>query len=434
MGESFVILSLYRLVSAVGAPLIAAFLKKRLKRGKEDPVRFDERLGRASLARPAGPLVWMHGASVGESLSMLPVVGEIMARANAPTVLVTTGTVTSARLMRERLPEGAIHQFVPVDRLPYVQRFLDHWQPDLAFWWESELWPNMIVETHYRTIPMVLVNARMSPPSFLKWQRWRSFAGSLLKRFELVLAQTDTDVERYRALGAGQVERVGNLKFAVPPLPCDEGTLAEIRARTGDRPMWLAASTHPGEEELIWAAHQKVSRTRPDLLTIIAPRHPDRGAAIAQSLRDSGAVVAMRSNSEPVRTGTMVYVADTLGELGLFFRLAPIVFMGKSLVPQGGQNPIEPALLGAAVITGPHTWNFDEITKAMVDAGGLDVVADGDALAAALERDLADPSRAKARAGAAHSYAMREAKVLERFIDRISPLLDRAEAKYRAPA
>lgn len=428
------ILSLYRLVSAVGAPLIATYLNKRLKRGKEDPARFSERLGYAGVARPDGTVIWMHGASVGESLSMLPVVGEIMARANAPTVLVTTGTVTSARLMRERLPEGAIHQFVPVDRLPYVQQFLDHWQPDLAFWWESELWPNMIVETHDRAIPMVLVNARMSPPSFLKWQRWRSFAGTLLKCFDLVLAQTDTDVERYRALGARQVERIGNLKFAVPPLPCDEGNLAEIRARTGDRPMWLAASTHLGEEEMIWNAHQRISRSRPDLLTIIAPRHPDRGPAIAEALRDNGAIVAMRSNSEPVRADTMVYLADTLGELGLFFRLAPVVFMGKSLVPQGGQNPIEPALLGAAVITGPHTWNFDEITRAMIDAGALEVVADGDALAAAVERDLVDPARAKARAGAAHSYAMREAKVLARFIDRISPLLDRAEAKTRAPA
>ena len=426
------ILSLYRLATSIGAPLISMYLKKRLKRGKEDAARFNERLGRPVIERPDGHLIWMHGASVGESLSMLPVIAEIVSRANAPSVLVTTGTVTSARLMRERLPEGAIHQFVPVDRLPYVLNFLDHWKPDVALWWESELWPNLITETHHQNISMILVNARMSPPSFKRWQRWKRFARSLLGSFDLVLAQSDTDVSRFEALGAKNVERMGNMKFAVPPLPCDEGTLAEIRSSAGLRPMWLAASTHAGEEEIALHVHQHVSKQSPQLLTIIAPRHPDRGAEIAEMLREKGAIVAVRSNSEPITPDTMIYLADTMGELGLFFRLAPIVFMGKSLVPAGGQNTIEPARLGGAVITGPHYWNFDEITQLMVNAGGLEVVNDADGLAQAVARDLAEPAVAQARAEAAYRFAEEETQVLELFMDRISPLLDAAEGTIRA--
>lgn len=428
------ILALYRLATSFGAPLIAHYLKKRMKRGKEDPKRFHERLGQPQLPRPEGHLIWLHGASVGEALSMLPVINEILSRANAPSVLVTTGTVTSARLMRERLPEGAIHQYVPVDRLPYVTQFLEHWRPDVALWFESELWPNLVTETHHKKIPMVLVNARMSPPSFKKWQQWPGFAKKLLQCFDLVLAQTDSDVERYSALGANQVERIGNLKFAVPPLPCDEGTLVEIRTRTGLRPMWLAASTHDGEEKIAWDVHTTVKATHRDLLTVIVPRHPDRGNQIAQMLREDGANVAIRSNSEPVTPETDIYLADTLGELGLFFRLSTIVFMGKSLVPSGGQNPIEPARLGAAILSGPHTWNFEEVTTAMQAAGGLEVVADPEHLADAVAKDLGNPSRAQSRAQAALKYAEAESAVLERFIDRISPLLDAAEDEAHARA
>lgn len=421
------ILALYRLATSFGAPLISYYLRKRMKRGKEDPRRFHERLGKSELPRPDGHLIWLHGASVGESLSMLPVINEILSRANAPSVLVTTGTVTSARLMRERLPEGAIHQYVPVDRVPYVTQFLEHWHPDVAFWFESELWPNLVTETHHKGIPMVLVNARMSPPSFDKWQQWPGFAKNLMGCFDLVLAQTDTDVERYASLGAKQVERIGNLKFAVPPLPCDEGTLVEIRTRTGLRPMWLAASTHNGEEKMAWDVHCSVKKSHRDLLTIIVPRHPERGEDIAAMLREHGATVAIRSNSEPVTPETDIYLADTIGELGLFFRLSTIVFMGKSLVEAGGQNPIEPARLGAAILVGPHTWNFAEVTKSMHEAGGIEIVADTAELANAVATDLGNPSRAQSRAQAALKYAEAESAVLERFIDRITPLLDAAE-------
>ncbi len=425
------ILGLYRLATDMGAPVIAAYLNRRMARGKEDRTRFAERLGNAGLPRPDGKVIWMHGASVGESLSMLPVISAFSERPDAPTILVTTGTVTSARLMRERLPDNALHQFIPVDRLAYVEKFLNHWRPDIVLWWESELWPNLVTETHARGIPLLLVNARMSPKSFEKWRHWRGFARTLLRNFDVVLAQTDADAARYEALGAQNVERLGNLKFAVPPLPCDEGTLAEIRTRTGLRPIWLAASTHAGEEDIAWNVHQRLRALHPDLLTIIVPRHPERGPDIAAALRDSGAIVAIRSNSEPVTPECDVYLADTMGELGLFFRLAPIVFMGKSLVPEGGQNPIEPARLGAAVITGPHFWNFDEVMKSMARDGGLEIVADADALFDAVAADLSDPTRAQTRAQAALAYAESESRVLDNFLDRLEPMI---KATDHAPA
>ncbi len=428
------ILGFYRLATTLGAPFLAHYLKKRRLRGKEDPARFNERLGNPSIPRPQGKLIWMHGASVGEALSMLPAVNEIISRADTPHVLVTTGTVTSARLMRDRLPAGAFHQYVPVDRLPYVRGFLTHWKPDLAMWWESELWPNLITETHDNGVPMLLVNGRMSRKSFAKWRRWRGLAKTLLECFDLVLAQTDADAARFHDLGAKQTERMGNMKFSVPPLPYDDETLTEIRTRTGLRPMWLAASTHDGEEAIAWDVHKRAAAENPDLLTIIAPRHPERGLAIAEMLRDAGANVALRSNSEPVTPETDIYLADTLGELGLFFRLAPIVFMGKSLVEAGGQNPIEPARLGAAIIAGPHTWNFEEITEGLVAAGGIEIVADAGALADAVVHDLANPARAQARAQAALAFAEREARVLETFLDRISPLLDTAGSNGHASA
>lgn len=427
-------LGLYRLVTTLSAPFLSQYLKKRRARGKEDPARFNERLGKPELPRPQGKLIWMHGASVGEALSMLPAVNEIVSRADTPHVLVTTGTVTSARLMRDRLPAGAFHQYVPVDRLPYVRGFLAHWKPDLAMWWESELWPNLITETHDNGVPMLLVNGRMSRASFAKWQRWRGLAKTLLKCFDLVLAQTDADAARFRDLGAKQTERMGNMKFSVPPLPYDDETLTEIRTRTGLRPMWLAASTHDGEEAIAWDVHKRAAAENADLLTIIAPRHPERGLAIAEMLRGAGANVALRSNSEPVTPETDIYLADTLGELGLFFRLAPIVFMGKSLVDAGGQNPIEPARLGTAIIAGPHTWNFEEITEGLVAAGGIEVVADAEALADAVVGDLANPARAQARAQSALAFAEREARVLETFLDRISPLLDAAGSNGHASA
>ena len=404
------ILGLYRLLTTLGGPLILRYLRRRLARGKEDPVRFEERLGKAGLPRPVGGLVWLHAASVGEAVSMLPVVEALQKRA---TVLVTTGTVTSAAMMRDRLPAGAIHQFVPVDRVAWVRRFLDHWKPDLALWVESELWPNLLIETARRKIPLVLLNGRISARSFRRWLKMRGFIGKLLSCFVLCLGQTEEDARRLATLGAAKTACLGNLKFAVPALPVDEGELAGLLAELGERPRWLAASTHAGEEALAARVHQALGI--PDLVTLIVPRHPDRGAEIAAEVKGS-----LRSRGEPIRD---IYIADTMGELGLFYRAAPLVFVGKSLIGEGGQNPLEPARLGASVLFGPHMGNFADIAHRMQEAGAaIQVATEGD-LVAALHRRLAEPALIAAEGDRAKQFASAEDGVLAAVIEIIGPWL-----------
>ncbi|PKU22044.1 3-deoxy-D-manno-octulosonic acid transferase [Telmatospirillum siberiense] len=416
------ILSLYRGLTTLGAPLIAYYLDRRMARGKEDRVRFGERRGIPSLARPEGKVVWLHAASIGESVSMLPVIERLQAELGT-TVLITTGTVTSAELMAERLPEGAIHQYVPVDRLPWVRRFLDHWRPDLALWAESEFWPNLLVETAERRVPLILLNGRISDRSFAKWRRQPRLMRRLLEGFVLCLGQTPTDADRLSVLGAKRVACRGNLKFAALPLPVDEAALTALAARMNGRPRWLAASTHPGEETLAGRVHQALHAAHPGLLTVIVPRHPNRGAEVAAELEGQGLSVARRGTGQEITAETQILLADTLGEMGLFIRLAPIVFMGKSLIGQGGQNPLEPARLGASVLFGPHMDNFSEIASRMCASGAAEQVADETALAEALSRRLADP-RALALSGRmAHDFAQAEDDVLDAVLAEISPWL-----------
>lgn len=417
------LLPLYRTLTALGAPAIAWYLGRRRAAGKEDAARFHERLGEARRPRPDGPLVWVHGASVGESLTMLPLVGRLLADHPALNVLVTSGTVSSAAILAERLPDRAFHQYVPVDRRPFVARFLDHWRPDLVLWAESEFWPNLVTLPAGRGIPLVLVNGRMSPDSFTGWQRYRGLIATMLAGFSRCLAQAETDAERLSALGAKDVRVTGNLKYAAPPLPADAGALATLTAQLGGRPVWLAASTHAGEEAAAAAAHKALKAVHGNLLTIIVPRHPDRGEAIAAELAAAGLTVARRSRSEPVEAATDVYLADTLGELGLFFRLCPVSFMGKSLVDLGGQNPLEPARLGSAVLAGPHMWNFPDITAGLIQAGAAETVADADALTAALGRHLADPELSAEAGRHGRAAAEAEAGVLDRVLAELGPFM-----------
>lgn len=420
---------LYRGLTILGAPLISLYLDRRKARGKEDTSRFAERLGRPATPRPSGPLVWIHAASVGESLSMLPLIERLRARRLG--VLVTTGTVTSARLMAERLPEGALHQYVPVDRPGYVRGFLDHWRPDLMLWAESEFWPNLLAEARHRHIPAVLVQGRVSARSFAGWGKVPGFIRRLLSGFALCLAQTDDDAHRLRSLGAREVRCLGNLKLAVPPLPADAAELERLRGAVAGRPLWLAASTHPGEEAIVAEAHKRLAARFPGLLTVIAPRHPERGLAIAQDLRALGLVPSLRSRGEAPGE---IYLADTLGELGLFFRLAPVVFMGKSLAVGGGQNPFEPARLGAAVLFGPLMANFPDMAPRMLAVDAAEQVADGAALAEATARLLGDADLLHRRRQAAQTWAVSEAGVLLDAIEgALTPFLDAAEERHARP-
>ena len=414
---------LYVALTSLAGPGLRLALAIRRARGKEDGKRIGERFGRPGRERPEGALVWVHGASVGESLSILPLIERLIAGRPSLSVLVTTGTVTSARLMAERLPDGAFHQFVPIDRRAEVRRFLDHWRPDLALWLESELWPNLLAETAGRGTPIVLVNARMSRRSFARWRRWPGFARFVLTRFALCLAQSEADAERLAALGAPSPSCKGNLKFASPPLPADEDALAGLRAALGDRPVWLAASTHPGEEEIIADAHKRLAGHLADLLTIIVPRHPGRGKGIARELARGGFEVSLRSGGDAIAPGTAIYIADTMGELGLFYRLAGVVFIGGSLVPHGGQNPLEPAQLDSAILHGPHMMNFQPIVAALEKARAVQEVADAAGLAEAVGGLLGNTGERRRRAAAAGQVAAGEAGVVDRYLEALAPYL-----------
>jgi 3-deoxy-D-manno-octulosonic-acid transferase len=388
----------YRRFTAAATPLTSILLAKRLKRGKEHPARIGERRGETPVARPPGPLIWTHGASVGEMLSLTPLIERLRAKDFA--VLMTSGTVTSARLAERRLPPGVIHQFVPIDTPKFITRFLEHWRPDLVLFSESDLWPNSIIESAGRGIPLILVNARLSEQSFHRWRYAPTTIAALLRRFDLCLAQSALDGERYAHLGAPRVDVTGNLKLDVPAPPFDALKLAAMQAAVAGRPLIAAASTHPGEEMLLVEAHLRLRRSFPGLISILAPRHPERGPGILDIARLAGLSAAARSSGQLPSRGTEVYVADTIGELGLIYRLAPIVFIGGSLVRHGGQNPIEAAKLGAAILHGPHVWNFTEIYAALDEARGAERVTDVGKLTARFGAWLTDGAE-RARVSAA---------------------------------
>jgi 3-deoxy-D-manno-octulosonic-acid transferase len=436
MLETFVadgVLGLYRLVGHAGRPLIRGHMRRRAERGREDARRLGERFGIAGLERPEGPLVWCHGASVGESLSALPLIGQVRDAWPELNLLVTTGTVTSAELLTERLPEGVIHQYVPIDLPTEVRRFLDHWRPDLGLLIESELWPNLLTEAHERAVELILVNGRMSKATFKSWSRLSPLIRRLLAPFSLTLAQTPEDQRYFRDLGAQNSQCLGNLKFAAPPLVADSQELAALTESLGKRPRWLAASTHPGEDELAGEVHARLAERHPGLLTLIVPRHPDRGPDIAQSLGNQGLTVALRSAGEAPSERTEVYVADTIGELGLWYRLADVVFVGGSLVTHGGQNLLEPAAQGCAILCGPHTTNFARIAEDMAAAGALRRVGDVAELASNVERLLDDAALRRPMGEAAAAYATTQTEVLDRVFAALGPALSRAAGTSPRP-
>lgn len=422
------VLTLYRAVTTAALPLIDLFLWRRAARGKEDPSRIDERRGKPSLERPAGRLVWLHAASIGEAQSILRLLERLLRDRPDMSALVTTGTVTSAALLADRLPARALHQFIPVDRAPWIRRFLDHWRPDAAIWVESELWPNLLLETHARGIPLALVNARISERSHAAWRRVPGTARRLLDLFDLILAQDETIASRLRDLGARRVSVTGNLKAAAAALPAEAEALIALQDAFADRPLWLAASTHPGEEALIGSAHRHAAPGQPGLLTILVPRHPHRAAGIAAEMKSIGLRVACRSKGDPVVGETDIYLADTTGELGLFYRLAPLAFIGGSLVPHGGQNMLEAAQLGCAILHGPHVDNFRSIADDLAGAGATRMVADGKALADTVAHLLGRPAELRAMAAAAGEAARDKADVLDDVVRTLTPLLDHARA------
>jgi 3-deoxy-D-manno-octulosonic-acid transferase len=431
-------ISLYRTLGSWLQPMTEPFLNRRLRRGKEDPARREERFGKAGKKRPEGPLVWTHAASVGETNAVLPLLQRLQARGLA--VLLTTGTVTSAAIAERRLAAGAVHQYVPLDIPQYVERFLDHWRPDLALFVESELWPAAMTALAGRDVPLVLVNGRLSARSFSRWRWADPFARALMSRIDLCLAQAADDGHRFDALGAASVAICGNLKFDADAPSADETALQGLRDAIAGRPVFVAASTHPGEEEMLTGALKEIGPTVSSsdysggggLLTIIVPRHPERGPAIAEAARAQDFTVALRSAGAPIGGKTQIYIADTIGEVGLWYRLATITFLGGSLIRHGGQNPIEPAKLAVPILHGPNIGNFADVYGALKDARAAVEVADQAALEAALMRLLADDAERKRLAREAHACVERFTGALDRTLAALQPFLERLEQRKTA--
>jgi 3-deoxy-D-manno-octulosonic-acid transferase len=423
--------ALYRGLTAAATPLVIRYLRARRRNGKEDEQRFGERLGITKVARPDAPLVWIHAASIGEATSVLALIERMLDERSRLEILLTTGTVAAARLLAPQLPRGARHQFVPVDLPGAVGRFLDHWRPDLALWVESELWPNLVLMTQRRGIPMLLLNARLSARSHARWRLWGALARPMLGSFALCLAQDEVQGQRFRDLGAKQVASVGDLKSDAKTLPADPGKIDELRRQIGIRPLWLAASTHPGEEDAAIAVHRHLAAGHTGLLTIIAPRHPVRGDDIAAHAANKGLRVARRSSGEPIAADTDLYLADTFGELGVLYSLAGIAFVGGSLVDQGGHNPFEAARLDCAILLGPHTANCAAMVETLINAGAAETVIDADALAAAVAR-LLDSAKLRAeRATRAAKIAAAGLGTLDAVLQRLAPWLDRLAPSER---
>jgi 3-deoxy-D-manno-octulosonic-acid transferase len=417
-------LTAYRLATMTLAPAIPFLLRQRARHGKEDEARMGEKLGHASVKRPEGALVWIHGASVGECLAALPLVDALLK--SDRNVLVTSGTVTSAQMMAERLPGRAIHQFAPLDTPAATRRFLDHWKPGMALFVDSEIWPNILRGAHARGIRLAMVNGRMSERSFIGWRRAPRVAKALLSLFDVCLAQDAASAKRLTQLGAPRVAITGSLKADAPPLPADEKKLTALRTAIADRPVLFAASTHPGEDETILPAQDILRREFPGLLTIIAPRHPARGAEIAMLCGTRPPL--RRSQGQMPAHSTEVYIADTIGELGLFYRIAPFAFIGGSLIPHGGQNPLEAARLGCAVLAGPHTENFTQAYGAIFAAQGTGCVSSASEIAAMARRLIANPSEARTMGEAAAQAAAMLGGAVEKTWGAIEALLADARA------
>ncbi|ADZ71831.1 3-deoxy-D-manno-octulosonic acid transferase [Polymorphum gilvum] len=417
------VLTVYRGLATLALPAAWIVHKLRCRVGKDDPARGGERFGRTALVRPDGRLVWVHAASVGETNSVLPLVERLVDGGSS--VLLTTVTTTSAEVAAQRLPAGAVHQFVPYDSPPVLRRFLDHWRPELALMVESEVWPATFSLLAERAIPLVVVNGRLSVRSFARWKRFGRLARALFSTVDLCLAQSRSDAERYRRLGVAAVRSPGNLKYDVEPPAADEAELARLRAALGGRRVWLAASTHPGEEDIALAAHARLRERFPDLLTVLMPRHPVRGDDIARDLAGRGLAFACRSQGGVPEAQTEVYLADTLGEMGLFLRLAEVVFLAGSFAPVGGHNPVEPAQLGVPIVTGPAVANTRAVYRDLWEAHAAVRVEAPDGLAGAVAKLLADGAERAALAERARAVAGEGTGALERTLAELEPFLHR---------
>lgn len=412
-------LAAYQAATTLLGPFAGLWLNKRANQGKEDPARLRERYGRYTQARPSGALVWLHAASVGESGVAIGLIEALAARDPALSFVLSTGTRTSADLVARRMPARTTHIYAPLDRSDAVRRFLDYWRPDLGVFVESEIWPNLILAARARDIPLTLVNARMSPKSLRRWQSWPKAGAQMLSAFAYVSAADARTAEALTLVRGSAVPELGNLKLAMPAPRVDVGARDALAGEIGARPLWVAASTHAGEDEIVLAAHAQLVAETTDALLVIVPRHPERGASIAALAGNA----PRRSRFEPIGKAP-VYVADTLGELGVFYDLAPVALVAGSLLePLKGHNPIEPAKLGAAIVSGPHVESFQDLFEALSAAQGVRTVTDAASLASAVSTLWRDDAARTAQVEAARAMMVQGAEALDVTVTQLAGLL-----------
>lgn len=425
----------YRLLTSFSAPILTLLLRRRVAKGKEDAARLKERKGITALPRPTGALIWVHAASVGEAQSALILINEIAKTDPQMNFLVTSGTRTSADLMAQRLPPCAVHQYVPLDHPQWVTAFLDHWKPNMVLWMESELWPNMLTQIKTQNIPALLINARLSDKSFKRWKMFSTSAQKLLSTFNLILTQTSLDKERFDELGASNTHVSDNLKYSASPLPCDKSDLADFKTAIHNRPLWLYASTHDGEETMAARVHKNLVELHPNLLTIIVPRHPERREAIAAELKAMGTNITLRGANKNLPTDTTeIYIADTLGELGLFYTLSPIAMIGRSFSHDGGggHNPIEAAQLNCAVLTGANIQYQKQLFAEMFAAGAAHQVFSEQELLDQLNIYLSYNDKLSTAIQFAKDFSQSKDDIINNVMEQIAPLLPPKEGTKNA--
>ena len=400
-------------------------LEARLKAGKEDPNRINERRGQTPNIRPEGEVIWFHAASVGESIALLGLIENIVEERPLTNILITTGTTASANLINTRLPKKTIHQYVPLDVGKFVCNFLDHWRPNLAVFTESELWPCLIATAHARKVPLILINARISRKSFSKWKWLKGLVSSILSKFDIILCQDENTAKFIRKLSKSKIDPkvVGSLKESAPPLPFSEEDRSVISNQIGSRPIWLAASTHEREELMMAEAHEHARRFSRRLLLIIVPRHPNRGKKICSDLRNLGWQVSLRSGGEEINNYTEIYIADTFGEMGLWYRISSISFLGGSMTEVGGHNPFEPATLGSAILHGPHVWSAAEAYEELGKVKASLQVKNPEELSQAIV-DLLNPDTNASMAKSAWDLSSKEAEASSQALNEIFKVLD----------
>jgi len=370
---------LSRLIPLFAVPL----LRRRLRSGKEDPGRWREKLGFASLPRPDAPLVWCHAVGLGEVLALRGLISAMARQRPELRFLVTSTARSSAQVLASNLPPGTVHQFLPLDAPAYVSRFLDHWHPALSVWAEQELWPGAVAAAHARGIPLALVNARITARSHARRRRLRPLYRELLSCFALISAQEPASARRLLDLGAPSVRVHGSFKPAAPPLTVGWQALGRLRRLLAGRRVWLAASTHPGDEQQVIRA--QVQLIGKGWLLIIAPRDPRRADTVAAAFSAAGLRYQRRSLGQLPTPQDSVWLADSFGEMGLWYRLADVALVGGGFDSIGGHNPWEPASLGVPVLHGPDVANFLNDYTTLDGADAARCVASG-ALAEAVQQ------------------------------------------------